>query len=160
MSPEKLTPERFQALISRVTDAIAGLPVDKELQALLNQRFPADGDDFRAIAEACSEAVAAGWMCDREHGGIKYGRVIKPGPALKGFSVDVVEMSDVAGPHHVHPNGEIDLIMPLEGDARFDGHGAGWFVYGPGSGHRPTVSGGRAYVLYLLPEGAIEFTRQ
>ncbi len=59
----------------------------------------------------------------------------------------------------VHPNGEIDLIMPLEGDARFDGHPAGWAVYGPGSGHKPTVSGGRALVLNLLPEGAIQYTR-
>ncbi|PKO57382.1 MAG: DUF4863 domain-containing protein, partial [Betaproteobacteria bacterium HGW-Betaproteobacteria-19] len=38
-------------------------------------------------------------------------------------------------------------------------HGAGWFVYGPGTVHRPTVSDGRAHVLYLLPQGAIEFTR-
>jgi hypothetical protein len=27
------------------------------------------------------------------------------------------------------------------------------------SAHRPTVSGGRARVLYLLPKGAIEFTK-
>ena len=49
--------------------------------------------------------------------------------------------------------------MPTEGDARFDGRGAGWLVYPAGSSHRPTVSGGRAFVLYLLPGGAIEFTR-
>ena len=68
-------------------------------------------------------------------------------------------MNDLAGPHHSHPNGEIDLIMPLDDTARFDGRGAGWLVYGPGSAHRPTVSQGRALVLYLLPQGAIEFTR-
>lgn len=155
-----MTPEKFQALIANVTAAIAGRPVDKDLEAFLNERFPAGGADYEAIAGACREAVAAGWMCDREHGGIKFGRVIKPSPEIHGFSVDVVEMADVVGPHHAHPNGEIDLIMPLEGDARFDGHGAGWFVYGPGTAHRPTVSGGRAHVLYLLPDGAIEFTRQ
>jgi hypothetical protein len=44
--------------------------------------------------------------------------------------------------------------------ARFDGHAAGWCVYGPGTAHRPTVTEGRALVLYLLPEGAIEFTRE
>jgi hypothetical protein len=43
--------------------------------------------------------------------------------------------------------------------SRFDGQAAGWKVYPPGSAHKPTVSGGRAYVLYLLPEGAIQFTR-
>jgi hypothetical protein len=54
--------------------------------------------------------------------------------------------------------GEIDLVMPLDADAQFDGHGAGWVVYGPDSVHRPTVAQGRALVLYLLPDGAIEFT--
>jgi hypothetical protein len=32
-------------------------------------------------------------------------------------------------------------------------------VYGPGTAHRPTVSGGKALILYLLPDGAIEFTK-
>jgi hypothetical protein len=99
-------------------------------------------------------------MCEREAGGIRYGRVIKPGPHTHGFSVDVVDMPPIVGPHHSHPNGEIDLVLPLETDARFDGRGAGWLVYGPGSSHHPTVSGGRALVLYLLPNGAIEFTRR
>lgn len=154
-----MTPERFQNLIARVTGAIDGLPVDKNLEILLNERFPAGGEDFEAIAEACRDAIAAGWMCDREHGGIRYGRVIKPGPQTHGFSVDVVDMNEVIGPRHAHPFGEIDMIMPVEGDARFDGHGRGWLVYEPGSVHPPTVAGGRAYVLYLLPEGAIDFTR-
>jgi hypothetical protein len=30
----------------------------------------------------------------------------------------------------------------------------------PGSAHRPTVSQGRALVLYLLPQGRIDFTRE
>jgi hypothetical protein len=61
--------------------------------------------------------------------------------------------------HHHHPNGGIDLIMPLSSDARFDGPAAGWLGYGPGSSHAPTVVGDSALVLYLLPHGAIEFTR-
>jgi len=99
--------------------------------------------------------------CVRPSGGdgIRYGRVLKAADDLQRFSVDVVDMKDVVGPHHVHPQGEIDLIMPLEGDALFDGHPAGWCVYPPGSSHRPTVTQGRALVLYLLPEGQIEFTR-
>jgi hypothetical protein len=154
-----MTTENFVQLIAGVTATLQGKAVDKVLERELNERFPADGPVFKEIVAACQAGVAAGWMCSREHGGIKFGRVAKPGPALHGFSIDVVDMAEVAGPHHLHPQGEIDLIMPLEGDARFDGHGAGWLVYGPGSAHRPTVSGGRAYVLYLLPEGAIEFTK-
>lgn len=154
-----MTPENFSALVAQVTAVIDGKPVDKALEAELNSRFGAGSQVFNDILEACKAGVAAGWMCNREHGGIKFGRVAKPGPELHGCSIDVVDMNDVVGPHHVHPNGEIDLIMPLEGDAKFDGHGAGWLVYGPGSGHKPTVSGGRAYVLYLLPGGAIEFSK-
>ena len=32
-------------------------------------------------------------------------------------------------------------------------------VCAPGSAHRPTVSKGRALVLYFLPDGRIDFTR-
>ena len=98
-------------------------------------------------------------MCNREAAGIKYGRVIKPEPRTHGFSVDVVEMDNIKGPHHRHPNGEIDMIMPLTPGAKFDEHDAGWLVYGPGSAHSPTVSEGKALVLYLLPQGMIEFTK-
>ena len=67
-------------------------------------------------------------------------------------------MRDIAGPQHAHPNGEIDLIMPIDDTARFDGRAAGWLVYPAGSAHRPTVSAGRALVLYLLPQGRIDFS--
>ena len=94
----------------------------------------------------------------REAGGIKFGRAVKPGAEARHFSVDVVRMKDVRGPHHVHTTGEIGAIMPIEGEPKFDGMPEGWYVYPPGSDHHPTVSGGDAYVLYLLPDGAIEFT--
>ncbi|MGA0612313.1 DUF4863 family protein [Caldimonas sp. KR1-144] len=150
--------ESFQQLIAGITAEIADRPLDAALAADLNARHGAGSETYRQVFEACRAAVAEGWMCEREGGGIRYGRVIKPTPALHGFSVDVVDMQDIAGPHHEHPNGEIDLLMPLEGEATFDGQPAGWIVYGPGSAHRPTVRQGRALVLYLLPEGAIRFT--
>ncbi len=155
-----MTPEQFGSLIRQVTSTIAGKPLDAALEQDLNARFPAGGPVFESIRTACKQAVAAGWMCNREAGGIKFGRVIKPGDAMHGFSVDVVDMNECKGPHHRHPNGEIDMVLPLEGDARFDGASAGWKVYGPDSAHYPTVTGGRAHVLYLLPHGAIEFTKQ
>jgi len=153
-----MTVETFAALVARVTGRIAGRPLDPALAAELNAALPGDGAEVAAIAAACRSGIAAGWMCNREAAGIRYGRVVKPGPATHGFSVDVVDMNDVAGPRHRHPNGEIDLVMPLSPAARFDGHGAGWVVYAPDSVHRPTVTGGRALVLYLLPQGAIDFT--
>jgi hypothetical protein len=111
------------------------------------------------LSQALRTGIDEGWLCAREHGGIKYGRVIEASPETHGFSVDVVEMDDVVGPYHVHPKGEIDMIVPQTAGAVFDGHGKGWLVYGPGSGHKPTVAKGKAIVLYLLPDGEIEFTR-
>lgn len=152
--------ERFEALISAVGREISGRALDQTLEDELNRRFPVDGDDYRELRDACEAGITAGWMCNREAGGIRFGRVIKSGPQTHGFSVDVVDMPTIVGPHHVHPKGEIDLIMPLDRGARFDGRGAGWLVYGPGSAHHPTVTRGRARVLYLLPDGAIEFTQR
>jgi len=154
-----MTPEQFRALVTPIMDHIGAKPLDADLIADLNATYPAGGPVFNGVFDACKKAIEAGWMCNREGGGIKYGRVMKPAPETHGLSVDVVDMQDVKGPHHRHPKGEIDMIMPLTPDAKFDGHGAGWFVYGPDTAHHPTVSDGRALVLYLLPDGAIEFTK-
>lgn len=154
----KLDAITFQSLISRLTGEIAGVPLDSSLEAHLNADHGPGSDMFEAIFNACQIGIKEGLMCNREGGGIRYGRVLKATEATHGFSVDVVDMENMAGPHHIHPNGEIDLIMPLTEGARFDANPAGWCVYEPGSAHRPTVTKGRALVLYLLPQGAIEFT--
>jgi len=153
-----MTANDFVDLVAPITRWIGARALDATLEADLNRSFAPDAAVFQSLFDACRAGVAAGWMCNREAGGIKYGRVVKPGAASHGFSVDVVEMENLAGPHHRHPEGEIDMIMPLSGAAKFDGRGAGWLVYGPGSAHRPTVSDGKALVLYLLPQGKIEFT--
>ena len=148
----------FRQQIASLTGLIAGRQLDAELDRWLNQHHGAGTATFDGLKASCLQGVAEGWLCNREGGGIRYGRIFKPADDLRGFSVDVVDMASVAGPHHSHPLGEIDLIMPVEGDARFDGRPAGWLVCPPGSAHRPTVAGGRALVLYLLPEGRIDVT--
>lgn len=154
-----MSPQDFERLIAGVTGQIAARPLDDALDAWLNATWPIGSHTFEALAEACRAGVAEGWLCNREAGGLRYGRIFKALPATHGFSVDVVSMKDIAGPYHTHPNGEIDLIMPLSAGATFDGRAAGWCVYGPGTAHRPTVANGEALVLYLLPEGAIEFSK-
>ncbi len=150
----------FEQQIQSVTQKIAGRPLDDALQDYLNENLPATGEAFQSLAESCRQGIAEGWLCGSEHGGIRFGRVIKPAPEVHDFSIDVVLMDDLAGPHHRHPNGEIDMIIPETDGAQFDGHGAGWVVYPADSAHWPTVSGGQAVILYLLPGGAIEFTGQ
>jgi hypothetical protein len=154
-----MSAEHFRAQIVELSAAIAGRPVDAALDAWLNAEHGAQSATYAALKASCEQGVTEGWLCNREGGGIRYGRIFKPADDLQGFSVDVVDMRDIAGPHHVHPQGEIDLIMPLEDDVTFDGRPAGWCVYPAGSAHSPTVRNGRALVLYLLPQGQIEFTK-
>jgi hypothetical protein len=149
----------FRQRLAELTAQIATRPLDAALDAWLNAEHATASPTYLGLKRACQQGVAEGWLCDREGGGIRYGRIFKPADDLHGFSVDVVDMKDIAGPHHTHPNGEIDLIMPIEGEATFDDRPAGWLVCPPGSAHRPTVANGRALVLYLLPEGRISFTR-
>jgi Domain of unknown function (DUF4863) len=148
----------FRQQIAQLTAQLSGRPLDATLDAWLNAEHGPASASFQALKSACQAGVAEGWLCNREGGGIRYGRIFKPADDLHGFSVDVVDMQDIAGPHHAHPNGEIDLVMPIDGDAHFDGRPAGWLVCAQGSAHRPTVSQGRALVLYLLPQGAIHFS--
>jgi hypothetical protein len=154
-----MSPSKFREQIATLTATLAGRPLDQELGDWLNREHGVGSSTYRALKGSCEAGVAEGWLCDREGGGIRYGRIFKPTPELHGFSVDVVDMQNIMGPHHSHPLGEIDLIMPIEGDALFDEHPAGWLVCAPGSAHNPTVTQGRALVLYLLPEGQIQFTR-
>lgn len=149
----------FKEQIAKLTAQLVGKPLDVELDRWLNLEHGIGSITYKELKVSCQTGVSEGWLCDREGGGIRYGRIFKSTPELHGFSVDVVDMQDIAGPHHAHPLGEIDLIMPIGGDAQFDNRPAGWLVYAPGTAHRPTVTKGRALVLYLLPEGRIDFTR-
>ncbi|UCH41199.1 MAG: DUF4863 family protein [Gammaproteobacteria bacterium] len=152
--------ERFQELLKPVTDFVSSQIVSPDLAEELNRRFPHDGVTFRAIEAACHEAILDGWMCVQGKEGRRFGRIIEPGKETGRLSVDVVDLKNIVGPHHRHPTGEICMIMPVTEGAQFDGKPRGWCVFEPGSDHRPTVTNGEALVLYMLPEGKIEFTEQ
>ncbi len=153
-----MSQDRFNELVGEIANDIAGKAVKSTLAGYLNRTWPADGEAFSELKRLCAAGEREGWLMAREAGGIKFGRVLKPGGVAGEYSVDVVRMKDLRGPHHIHPNGEIGAVMAVEGTPRFDGFGEGWYVYEAGSDHHPTVSGGDAYILYLLPQGAIEFT--
>lgn len=145
--------------LQAVTEWLQDKPLTTDLADQLATAFPAHGDWCQTIKALCQQGLGNGEVGPREAPNIRYGRVLKPDAKWQNFSLDVVLMTDLKGPHHSHPNGEIDLIFPCDPDARFDGHGEGWLVYEPGTAHHPTVTGGQAIVVYLLPDGAIEFTR-
>ena len=100
--------------MSEVTAVIGDRAADADLAARLATEIGPDSDLFRRVETACHAGIEAGWICPHEAGGIRYGRVLKPADALGGYSVDVVHMRDVVGPHHRHPRGEIDMIMPID----------------------------------------------
>ena len=153
-----MSQQDFNSLIGDIASSLEGKTVDADMAAHLNASYPVDGPVFARLSALCAQGEREGWLMSREHGGIKFGRAIKPGAEAGSFSVDVVRMKDVKGPHHIHTNGEIGAIMPIAGAPKFDSFDAGWYVYPPASDHHPTVTEGDAYVLYLLPDGAIEFT--
>ncbi|MEL7630356.1 DUF4863 family protein [Pectobacterium aroidearum] len=159
MHTAQITPDYLRNLIAELTSRIAGRALDANLQIWLNEEVGPQSNLYQDIETACKVGLRDGWLCNERYpGGTRFGRIFEPASDLYDYSVDVVEMINVAAPYHIHPKGEIDLILPQEEGARFEGHGAGWLVQHPGSGHSPVVEGGRALILYMLPGGEIQFT--
>ena len=125
----------------------------------LNRELPPTNDAVRAVHAAATTGLAEGWLCNKEGGGIRFSRPVKPSDASAGYSVDAVLMDRIAGPKHTHTNGEINLCFTEDGDAKFCGHREGWVVFPRGSTHVPVVTDGRMLILYFLPGGAIEFVK-
>ncbi len=148
--------DTFRPLI----DAARGVDLSQPAVAreTLRERFDPAGEEARALNDKLCELLDAGRIAERGEMPVKFGRVSKASSETDDFSIDVVHM-DGPGPHHVHPNGEVNWCIALDGEPRFDGHPPGWVVMPPGSGHVPTVAGGRMLIVYLLPGGRIEFTR-
>jgi hypothetical protein len=146
--------DAFQPLL----DAARGVALDDAgaAEAELRRRLDPASPAAQALNAALKGLLAAGAIANRGEPPVRYGRVAKAGLPTGGFSIDAVHMT-AAGPRHRHPKGEIDWCVPLAGRPTFDGRGAGWVVLPPGSVHVPTVAGGEMLVVYLLPEGAIEF---
>jgi uncharacterized protein DUF4863 len=146
--------EAFRPLI----DAAAGLDLADPVAARseLERRLDPRGSTARDLAMALQTLLAEGRIADRGTAPVRWSRVAKAGPETRDQSIDVVCMSG-PGPRHVHPNGEVNFCIALDGEPRFDGQPAGWVVFPPGSGHVPTVEGGTMLIVYLLPGGAIRF---
>lgn len=121
---------------------------------LLNEQLPLAGARLQQVRELLREGVSAGWLCDRENGGVRFSRVLKS--QAGGLSIDAVHMAG-PGAGHLHPQGEMDLCFTVSGHPTFDGRPEGWTVYAPGTWHIPTVQGGAMDILYFLPGGAITF---
>ncbi len=125
-------------------------------ERLLASRLDPRGSVASALNAELAELLAQGSIANRGELPVRFGRVAKATEATCGFSIDVVVMNG-AGPEHRHPLGEIDYCVALEGEPFFDGRPPGWVVCPLDSTHVPTVRGGTMLVVYLLPNGSIEF---
>ena len=122
----------------------------------LNARFAYESEEGAAFVDAFKTLHAAGEVADRGELPVKWGRVSKATEETLGFSLDVVHMNG-AGPLHLHPTGEASFCVPLDGEPDFEGTHSGWHVLPPGSRHIPEVKNGRMLIVYLLPNGEMEF---
>lgn len=125
--------------------------------AALREAFPEDGEAVRELGAALNAGVADGTICNRGDENARFCRLAKATEASHGLSIDVVALRGGAL-EHTHPNGEVTLgfaATDQDGAARFDGHPPGWVFMPPGSRHVPTVEGGRMFLIYFLPDGAV-----
>jgi hypothetical protein len=146
--------ETFRPLL----DAARGVALDDPPAArrLLTARFDPRSAQAAQLNQRLIEHLNQGEIANRGALPVKFGRVAKAGPETHDFSIDVVHMNG-AGPLHRHPAGEINYCIALDGEPTFMGQPAGWVVELPGSQHVPTVAGGTMLIVYLLPQGRIEF---
>ena len=152
----ELSPEGLSDLMEFARDLDLTNP--KVAVEQLEHRFPFSSERIERLGMALRRAKEAGEICHHGTEDLSYSRLFKASEASFDMSADAVWMR-VAGPHHTHPNGEIDLCFTADGEPCFDGRPPGWTVYPPGSAHRPTVTCGSMMILYLLPGGEIVFTR-
>jgi uncharacterized protein DUF4863 len=138
----------------------------EELETWLNTTYGPDSVLYKDLARMITDGVRAGWAASIEVDGPNYrrGRIASPSERLNYFSVTAVYMNSVEpyrGQYHQHPYGELNVVVPLDPDARLIGprgwSGAGWTAPGPGSHHYPEVKGGALIALFYLPAGRISY---
>lgn len=148
--------EQFRPLC----EAAAGLDLTdpRAARAELVRRFDPASAAAREVERGLRALLAEGRIAERGELPVKWGRVSKAVPETQDFSIDVVHMNG-AGPRHRHPHGEVNYCIALDGAPRFEGEPPGWVVLAPGSDHVPTVTGGTMLIVYLLPQGALEWVK-
>ena len=144
----------FQPLLDAARDLDLSDPAAAE--ETLTHRLDPAGPAGEALRTELVALLEGGEIANRGEPPVRWSRVAKAGPETEGFSIDAVHMNG-PGPRHRHPKGEIDYCIALEGTPTFDGRSPGWVVLPPDSTHVPTVEGGTMLIVYLLPDGEIEF---
>jgi len=152
--------QRLLELSCQLLSEVKDRPMGEELELWLNATYPPDSPLYRELANLVKAGMAEGWACRDEINGPDYRRcqIAPPSSETFGFSIESVYMREIIGREHEHPQGEVNMIVPLDANARVGEVHAGWTCPAPKSQHFPEVHGGAAIFLYYLPGGEIRFT--
>lgn len=159
----------LQELIDRsipFLDKVKNRTAGGELETWLNENYGPGTPLFEDLSRMITEGVRDGWAANIEVDGPNYrrSRLADPSDVLNYFSITAVYMNSVEpyrGDYHQHPYGELNLVVPLDPEAKLAGpngwSGPGWTAPGPGSHHYPEVKGGALIALFFLPAGRISY---
>ncbi len=147
--------QELEGILAEIVPTLDGLDLTSpDAAEVLEAAHPFHSPGMNRIRELCEIGLQKGWLVPREASErVRFGRLTKD---LGGYAVDCVLMEGEAL-GHTHTRGEVNIAFAWEGDPRFDGHPEGWVVFGPGTHHVPTVTGGRMLFVYFVPGGAVEW---
>lgn len=161
---------RFIPFLQEVKDMTTGT----EVEQWLNAKYGVESELYKELSRLITLGIREGWAADIEVAGPRYrrSRVVMPSAETFFFSATAVLMDSTdntqnnpeesfRADHHLHPYGEINLVVPLNEGAALAGPNGwcygGWTAPGPGSHHFPEVKGGAVISLTFLPAGRIAF---
>ncbi|WP_266180347.1 protocatechuate 4,5-dioxygenase subunit alpha [Dyella humicola] len=150
-----------------------------ELEIWLNEHCGPGSELYEDLARLIRQGVEEGWAADVEISGKHYrrSRLVEPSERTHYFSLTTVFMDSYGGAealghtpdadyvfrgdYHLHPYGELNLVVPLDPDAQLMGplgwRSAGWTAPSPGSHHYPEARRGRLIAYFFLPAGRISY---
>ncbi|MEM5327795.1 DUF4863 family protein [Paraburkholderia sp. JHI2823] len=158
----------FIPLLQEVQNMTTG----SEVEQWLNTKYAVDSGLYRDLSRLIALGVKEGWAADTEVAGSRYRRsqIVMPSAETLFFSATAVLMDSTDNTqnnpegsfranYHLHPYGEINLVVPLNEGAALAGPNGwcygGWTAPAPGSHHFPEVKGGAVISLTFLPAGRI-----
>jgi Domain of unknown function (DUF4863) len=168
--------DKREKLIARsipFLEEIKDLTPGTEVEQLLNKTYGPGSDVYDELASLITAGIREGWAANVELNGPRYrrSRMLEPCVETHYFSITAVYMNSMEGTdnaeevfrgdYHLHPYGELNLVVPLDTTARLAGFngwcGRGWTAPAPGSHHYPEAKGGALIALFFLPAGRISY---
>jgi Domain of unknown function (DUF4863) len=167
--------EKSIAFLAQVKDKTPNADIER----WLNEKYGPGSELYEELARLIKQGVEEGWAANIEISGPHYrrSRLLEPSERTHYFSLTAVYMDSRAGripasrkpdpddvfrgDYHLHPYGELNLVVPLDADAKLMGplgwRGAGWTAPAPGSHHYPEAKGGALIAYFFLPAGRISY---